>query len=102
MDKEARLMQALGGPAAPARDPAFTLAVLRAAEARRFRTEVLRSALAAAGMAAAAAALAAPLLGWAAANWQGLQSGVALALALAAGVGAARLAGRRASAVLAG
>jgi len=37
MDTEARLRAALGASAAPARDPGFALAVIRAAEAGRYR-----------------------------------------------------------------
>lgn len=98
MDSEARLMRALGGSAAPARDPAFTLAVIRAAEAERYRAAAARSMLRGAALAAAAAALALPFLSWAAANSDALQSGILSAGALLTLVGGARLMTQRATA----
>lgn len=100
MNTEARLMAALGGPAAPARDPRFTLAVLQAAEADRYRKASAQAILRGAGLAAAAAALLVPFLGWAGANADALQSGVVGAAGLLTLVGAARLMTVRAAAVL--
>ncbi|MGQ0531677.1 MAG: hypothetical protein ACT4OF_03175 [Caulobacteraceae bacterium] len=76
MDAEARLARAFGESAAPARDPAFTLAVIQAAERERFRAEFARSMLRSAGMAAAGASLVIMLAGWAALNWEGVQGGI--------------------------
>jgi hypothetical protein len=91
MDNEARLLRALNAGAAPARDPAFTLAVMRRAEEARFRAETVRSVLRGAGLAAAAAALAVPLMDWAAANGAALKTGGLAAAALLTLVWAARI-----------
>jgi hypothetical protein len=91
MDAEARLAAALGGSAAPQRDPAFTLAVIRGAEADRFKTEALRSMLTSGAVAAAAACLALILAGWTAVNWQGVQGGILGAGGIFALVATARL-----------
>ncbi len=91
MDSEARLMRALGSPLAPARDPAFTLAVIRAAETERFRAAAAQSMLRGAARAAAAAALAVPFLAWAGANMDALEAGILASAALLTLVGAARL-----------
>lgn len=100
MDSEDRLRRALGASAAPVRDPGFTLAVIRAAEVRRFRWEAARSILKAAGMAAAAAALVVPFLGWSVTHAEGLQSGILGAAGLLALVGTGRLMSARAASVL--
>jgi len=76
MDAEARLARALGQSAAPARDPAFAMAVIRAAEADRFKAEAARSMLRWGGVAAAGACLALLLAGWTNLNWDGVQSGI--------------------------
>lgn len=91
MDAEARLVAALGGSAAPARDPGFTLAVIRAAEADRFKAEAARSVLSAGAVAAAAACLALVLASWTSVNWQGVQVGVLGAGGIFALVAMARL-----------
>jgi hypothetical protein len=100
MDKEARLLRALASSAAPKRDPAFTMTVMRAAEAYRFRREATRSVLKAGGLAAAAASLAVPFLAWAGAHGEALQSGILGAAALLLLVGAGRLLSARATAML--
>lgn len=100
MDNEARLMAALAAGAAPRRDPAFTMAVMRAAEAERYRTATARSMLKAAGLAAAAASLALPLLDWAGANAGALQEGVLGVASLLVLVAAARLLSARATTIL--
>jgi hypothetical protein len=76
MDAEARLAAALGVSAAPARDPSFTLAVIRAAEAKRFRADAAVSMLRWGGLAAAVACLALVLAGWTSVHWDGVQSGI--------------------------
>ena len=43
MDSEARLLRVLAVPAAPKRDPGFTMAVIRAAEGKRYREQTVRS-----------------------------------------------------------
>ena len=91
MDAEARLAAALGVSAAPARDPGFTLAVIRAAEAGRFKAEAARSMLSWGAVAAAAACLALMLSGWSSLNWQGVQGGILGAGAIFALVATARL-----------
>lgn len=95
MDSEARLMRALGAKVAPARDPAFTLAVIRAAEQRRFKAATLLALLRTAGMAAAAAALVLPLLAWVPGNMAALEQGVVMAGAMLTLVGVARLMSQR-------
>jgi len=100
MDSDDRLQRALGASAAPARDPAFTLAVIYAGEARRFHWEAARSVLKGAGVAGAAAALAVPFLGWAGANSDGFQSGILGAAGLVLLVGIGRMMSARAASVL--
>lgn len=100
MDTEARLRAALGQSAAPARDPGFALAVIRAAEAGRYKKEAARSILRAGGVAAAAAALAALGLDWAAGNPAAFQAGILTAVALISLVGLARLMSARATVLL--
>jgi hypothetical protein len=100
MDNEARLRAALAAGAAPARDPAFTMAVMRAAEAERYRRETIHSMLKWAGMAAAAASLIVPFLGWAGAHAEALENGVLGAGSLLALVAAARFMSARATAML--
>src|SRR5262245_41541569 len=100
MDNEARLQRALAADAAPARDPAFTMAVMRAAEAERYRWETVLSMARGAGLAAAAAGLAAPLVGWANVNAEPLRPGMPGAAALIVLVGMVRLLSARITAVL--
>lgn len=100
MDAEARLRAALGASVAPARDPAFALAVIRAAEAGRYRVETALSVLRAGGLTAAAAALAALALDWAAGNPAAFQNGILTAAALISLVGLARLMSARATVLL--
>ncbi len=76
MDAETRLARTLGQSAAPVRDPAFTMAVIRAAETGRFRAEAARSMLRWGALAAAAASLALVFAGWTSLNWEGVQSGI--------------------------
>jgi hypothetical protein len=97
MDDEARLARALGAPAAPKRDAAFTLGVMREAERQRFRRAWLLSLLRTAGVAAAAAALAVPLMGWAPGNLAALQNGLLTAGSLLALVSFARIMSQRLS-----
>lgn len=99
MDAEARLQAALGGGAAPRRDPAFTLAVIRAAEADRFKVEIVRSMLSWGGVAAAAALLMLILAGWGATNWDGVQGGILGVGGIFALVATARLMTQRLAAV---
>jgi hypothetical protein len=91
MDAEARLARALGASAAPARDPAFVLGIIRAAEAQRFKAEALRSMFRWAGFAAIAALLALVLAGWTSANAAGVESGILGAGGIFALVATARL-----------
>lgn len=91
MDAEARLAAALGRSAAPVRDPGFTLAVIRAAEGKRFRSEAALSVLRWGGMAAVAASLMVLVAGWGAANWDGVQTGILGAGGIFALVAMARL-----------
>ncbi|MGD9981410.1 MAG: hypothetical protein AB7H66_06240 [Hyphomonadaceae bacterium] len=101
MDAEARLAAALGRSAAPARDPGFTLAVIRAAEAERFRADAALSVLRWGGMAAVAASLLVLMAGWGAANWEGVQSGILGAGGIFALVAMARLMTQRLAAATA-
>jgi hypothetical protein len=98
MDSEARLARALAADAAPARDPAFIIAVMQDAERERFRADLMGTVLRGAGVAAAVAALAIPLGSWAAANAEALQAGVAGSAGLIALVAAARIMTQRAAA----
>ena len=91
MDAEARLAAALGVSAAPARDPAFTLAVIRAAEAKRFRAEAALSMLRWGAVAAATACLGLVLASWTSLHWDGVQSGILGAGGIFALVATARL-----------
>jgi anti-sigma factor RsiW len=91
MNTEARLAAALGASAAPARDPGFTLAVMRAAEAERFREAAARSMLRWAALGAAAALLAVAAAGWVVANWDQAESGILAAGAIFALAAPARL-----------
>ncbi|ANP44809.1 hypothetical protein [Candidatus Viadribacter manganicus] len=91
MTTDARLAAALGASAAPARDPRFTLAVMRAAEADRFKVEAMRAMLSWGAIAAAAAILALWLVGWGAVHWDGVQGGILGAGGIFALVAAARL-----------
>src|SRR5262245_34695988 len=100
MDNEARLMAALAAGGAPGRDPAFTMSVVRAAEAERYRLETIRSMLKGAGLGAAAASLIVPLLGWAGTGAPGLENGILGAASLLVLVAGARLLSSRATAIL--
>lgn len=91
MSAESRLAAALGASAAPSRDPVFTLAVIRAAEADRFKAETIRSMLSAGAVAAAAASLVLLLAGWTALNWEAVQGGILGAGGIFALVAMARL-----------
>ena len=95
MDNEARLMRALGAKIAPKRDPAFTLAVMREAERRRFQRASALSVLRVAGFAAAAGALAIPFLGWVPGNLGALQNGVLATGGMLALVSIARIMSQR-------
>lgn len=101
MDAEARLARALAAPVAPARDTAFTLAVMRAAEQARFRAEAAQAMLRWAGFAVATVALAIPALGWAGANPEAMQNGALTAGAVFTLVWASRALGRRTAAAFA-
>jgi len=98
MDSEARLTRALAADAAPARDPAFMIAVMQGAERARFRADLAGTVLRGAGVAAAIAALAVPLGSWAAANAEALQTGLGGAVGLIALVAATRIMTQRAAA----
>jgi hypothetical protein len=98
MDSEARLVRALGAAAAPVQDPAFALAVIRSAEAGRFREAAARSMLRGAALAAVSAALVLPFVGWAAANSEALQTGILSAGGILTLVGSTRLMTQRAAA----
>ena len=76
MNADARLAAALGSAAAPARDPGFTLAVIRAAEGERFKADTARSMLSWGAVAAAVACLVLVLAGWASVHWAGVQGGI--------------------------
>lgn len=91
MDAEARLAAALGASAAPVRDPAFTLAVIRSAEEARFKAAAATSMLRWGGLAAVAACLAIALAGWTTVNWTGVESGILGAASIFALVAMARL-----------
>ena len=80
MSAEDRLNRALAAPAAPAKDMHFTLQVMRAAEAARFRADAARRLVGGAGVAVLAFAALLPLGGWAAENID-----AALDVALSAG-----------------
>lgn len=80
MNAEDRLNRALEASAAPAKDMAFTLQVMRAAEAARFRAETGRRLVRGAGLAALAALAVLAAAGWAADN-----ADAALDLGLAGG-----------------
>ncbi len=99
MDADARLQAALDKSAAPARDPDFTLAVIRAAEADRFRVATARSMLSWGAAAAAASVLALTLAGWSALNWAGVQEGILGAGGIFALVATTRLMTQRLAAV---
>lgn len=101
MDAEARLARALGARAAPARDPAFTLAVIEAAETVRFRMEAVQSMLRWAGLAAACASLALVLVGAISSHWPGVQDGILGAGGIFALVATARLMTQRLAAAAA-
>lgn len=91
MDSEGRLAAALGASAAPVRDPSFTLAVIRGAEAARFKAATVASMLRWGGLAAVTACLALVLAGWISVNWAGAQGGILGAGAIFALVATARL-----------
>lgn len=99
MNAETRLAAALGTSAAPTRDPAFTLAVIRAAEANRFKAEAASAMLRWGALAGATACLLLALAGWTAANWAGVQAGLLNAGAIFALVAAARLMTKRLASV---
>lgn len=101
MDAETRLAAALGASAAPARDPAFTLAVIRAAEAERFRADAALSMLRWGGMAAVVACLGLLLAGWTGTHWDGVQGGILGAGGIFALVAMARLMTQRLAAAAA-
>jgi hypothetical protein len=101
MNAEARLAAALAHSAAPARDPGFTLAVIRAAEADRFQAEAARSMLRWAGLSAAGASLALVLVGGIGPHWQGVQDGILGAGGIFALVAMARLMTQRLAAAAA-
>lgn len=90
MDAEARLAAALGASAGPVRDPSFTLAVIRGAEAARFKAAAAASMLRWGGLAAVAACLALALAGWTSINWTGAEGGILGAAAIFALVAMAR------------
>ena len=100
MDNEARLMAALAADGAPRRDPGFTMAVMRAAEAERYRSATVRAMLTGAGLAAAAASLAVPFVNWAGSNGDALSEGMMGAASLLLLVAAARFLSARATAIL--
>lgn len=91
MDAEARLAAALGASAAPARDPSFTLAVIREAEAVRFKAAAAAAMLRWGGLAAVMACLALALAGWTSVNWAGAEGGIMGAGTIFALVALARL-----------
>ena len=98
MDNEARLMRVLNAPVAPARDPAFALAVMREAEARQFKADALRRMLQGGALAGAGAVFILPMAGWAVAHADALQNGLLVAAALMTLVATARLMAQRTSA----
>lgn len=100
MVNEERLMRALSAPVAPTRDPAFTLAVISAAEAERYRVQTMRNVLRGAALAAAAVSLAAPMASLSAGQAQALLTGIATAAGLVLMVGAARFMSARITAIL--
>ena len=91
MDAEARLAAVFGAGAAPVRDPSFTLAVIRGAEAARFKAAAAASMLRWGGLAAVVACLALVLASWTSVNWAGAQGGILGAGAIFALVAMARL-----------
>lgn len=95
IDDEARLMRALGATAAPKRDPAFTLAVMREAERHRFQRASVLSVLRMAGLAAAAGALVVPFLGAVPGDLDALQNGILAAGSVLALVSVARIMSQR-------
>lgn len=78
MDSQSRLECALGASVSPPRDPAFTLAVLKAVEAERFRAEAAFSLLRAGGLAALGGAGLLLAADWAGADWDAVQNGLLL------------------------
>ncbi len=80
MSTEDRLNRALAARVAPAKDMAFTLQVMREAEAARYRAETARRLVWGGGLAALAVAALLPALGWAVEN-----ADAALDVALAVG-----------------
>ncbi|HYD88065.1 MAG TPA: hypothetical protein VEA80_11360 [Vitreimonas sp.] len=100
MKSEARLQRALAAERAPRRDPSFTLAVMREAEARRFRLQTANGVLRSVGIAVAGSAILVPLAGWAGSDPAGLQDGVLAAAGLIGLVAGARLMAARAGALL--
>jgi len=101
MDAEARLTAVFGQSAAPARDPAFTLGVIRAAEAKRFRADAAQSMLRWGGMTAVLACLALILAGWTSLHWAEVQGGILGAGGIFALVATARLMTQRLAAAAA-
>ena len=90
MDADSRLAAALGASAAPARDPSFTLAVIRAAEEARFKAATAASVLRWGAMAAVFACLALVVAGWTSAHWADAEGGILGAAAIFALVAMAR------------
>lgn len=80
MSPEDRLNRALAAPAAPAKDMAFTLQVMREAEAAHYRADTARRLVWGGGLAALAVAALLPAAGWAVEN-----ADAALDVALAVG-----------------
>ncbi|MGD9965738.1 MAG: hypothetical protein AB7T59_04410 [Hyphomonadaceae bacterium] len=101
MDAEARLAAALASSAVPARDPAFTLSIIQAAEAERFRSRAALSMLRGAGLAAVVALLAIVLAGWTSLNWAGVENGILGVAGIFALVAMARLMTQRLAAAVA-
>jgi len=97
MNAEDRLSRALRAPAAPKRDLAFTLAVMEAAERRRYRNASIITVARTAGIATAVCALAIPALAWRPENLEALQDGAVLAGAMLALVSFARIMSQRLS-----
>lgn len=95
MDAEAKLARAFAASGAPRRDPGFVLAVMQAAEARRYRRARSVGLLRAAALAASAAALAPALAGWISANAEAVQDGAVMAAAVGLAVAGLRMGLRR-------